>query len=132
MAGACEQVGSAAVVARCAALFAGDDVDPEFVVLLGGAPARRLLASDHRVDQQYWLRVWALRGLLWSGGLVEPVRGGLRDEHWRVREMACKVAARHVMDDVLDDVVALEHDGNARVAAAAERAARRIAGASSP
>lgn len=40
--------------------------------------------------------------------------------------MACKVAARHLMDDVLEAVVALESDNNSRVAAAAIWAARRI------
>ena len=95
--------------------------------MLGGAPALGLLASGVPLDQQYWLRVWAMRGLLWSGPLTTSVRSALRDEHWRVREMACKVAARHVMDEILEAVVALESDDNRRVAEAATRAARRIA-----
>lgn len=96
-------------------------------MMLGGSPARRLLASGVPADQQYWLRVWAVRGFLWSGPLVTSLREALRDEHWRVREMACKVAARHRVDDVIDEVVALELDDSPRVAAAATRAVRQIA-----
>ena len=127
IAGACELLGRDAVVARCAALLSGADVDVEFVMMLGGSPARRLLASGVPADQQYWLRVWAVRGFLWSGPLVTSLREALRDEHWRVREMACKVAARHRVDDVIDEVVALEFDDSPRVAAAATRAVRQIA-----
>ena len=115
------------MVAGCAALLSGDEVDPTFVVMLGGRPARRLLASGVPESQEYWLRVWAARGLLWSGAPPASVRGALHDEHWRVREMACKVAARHLLDEVIDDVVPLETDGNPRVAIAATRAARLIA-----
>lgn len=96
-------------------------------MMLGGTPARRLLASGVPAGEQYWLRVWALRGLLWSAPVTESVRDGLADDHWRVREMACKVAARHLIDDVVDELVALESDRTPRVAAAAARAVRRIA-----
>jgi HEAT repeat protein len=44
------------------------------------------------------------------------------DEHWRVREMAAKVIARHRIGDGLAAVVALQHDRVARVRAAAGRA----------
>jgi hypothetical protein len=121
------RLGRDEVVARCAALLSGDDVDLEFVIVLGGAPARRLLASGVPTGQQYWLRVWAVRGLLWSGPSAPSVRHALRDGHWRVREMACKVAARHLMDELIDEVAALESDRNPRVAAAATRAVRRVA-----
>lgn len=87
-----------------------------------------LLADGLPKDQEYWLRVWAARGLLWAGpgDDAEVLRGGVRDAAWRVREMTCKVVARHRVDEMLEDVVALEHEENGRVRAAAKRAARRI------
>jgi HEAT repeat protein len=51
----------------------------------------------------------------------------LSDESWRVREMAAKVAARHRLDSVLAEVEDLQHDDNARVRRAAERALVAIA-----
>jgi HEAT repeat protein len=107
------------VISRCVALFDGGEVDPEFLATIGGVPPE---------DQLYWLRVWALRGLLWAspGDRVEVLRRALKDDHWRVREMTCKVIARHRVDEVLDAVVALQSDRVARVRRAAERAVERI------
>lgn len=87
-----------------------------------------LLADGLPKDQEYWLRVWAARGILWAGAGddAEALRRGARDAAWRVREMTCKVVARHRVDELLEDVVALEHDENGRVRAAAKRAARRL------
>lgn len=78
--------------------------------------------------QQYWLRVWAARGLLWAGpgDDIDVLRAALDDEHWRVREMTCKVVARHRVGGLLDDVAALAADPVPRVRAAAERAATSI------
>lgn len=116
------------MITRCAALLAGVEDDIDFIITLGGAPARQLLAVGVPVGQEYWLRVWAARGLLWTGPgpAVDALRGALADDHWRVREMACKVAARHRMADVVDAVILLQGDQNARVSFAATRAARRI------
>lgn len=69
--GACRALGRDEVIRRCVALLEGVEVDPEFLVVVGGLPATRLLVAGLPHDQQYWLRVWALRGLLWAS----PGRG---------------------------------------------------------
>ena len=126
---ACQRLGRDALIERCLALLAGGDESADFLMALGGTPAMHLLADGIPKDQAYWLRVWAARGLLWAGvdGDTARLQVGLRDEAWRVREMTCKVVARHCIDDLLEDVVPLELDRNARVRAAAKRAAERIA-----
>jgi len=115
-------------VRRCEAILAGAAGDTDFVLMLGGAPARRLLATGVPGHQRYWLRVWAARGLLWAGvaDSTEALRAALSDESWRVREMACKVVARHLVGDLLDEVAALNSDPAARVRQAAQRAVVRI------
>jgi hypothetical protein len=108
--------------------------DTELVVLLGGEHGRRLVAGGVPDGQAHWLKVWAARGLLWAGPwdgegrATDAVRGARRDGSWRVREMAAKVVARHAIDDLLDDVVALESDPVERVRAQATRALHRMIG----
>ena len=111
-------------------ILAGRCDDTDMVLLLGGNPARRLVGGAILTDQEYWLRVWGARGLLWAGaeGAHGVLRDALRDESWRVREMACKVVARHLVEELLDDVAALDQDSNARVRGAARRAVVRIVG----
>lgn len=125
---ACQTLGATAFMARCLDLLAGGDEDPSFVTALGGLHAARLLDRGLPADQEYWLRVWAARGLLWAGpgDRSEVLRLALRDDAWRVREMTCKVVARHRVGDVLDDVAGLEPDEIPRVRRAAERAIVRI------
>jgi hypothetical protein len=98
------------------------------MVILGGTPAWQLLANGIPEDQEYWTRVWAMRGLLWASpdGAVDVLLRGLQDTHWRVREMTCKVVARHRVGDVLDALAAVEADANLRVRRSAHRAAMRI------
>lgn len=52
------------------------------------------------------------------------------DPYWRVREMAAKVVARHVVADALEAVGLLREDPVPRVRAAAERAVARVLGRS--
>jgi len=109
----------------CVALLqhASAELDAELVVALGGLPARWALTGEPS-GPDYWLRVWAARGLLyvWDVGAVPAVLGALGDEAWRVREMAAKVVAYRRLKDGLELVGGLQADENARVRAAASRA----------
>lgn len=62
IAAACSRLGVAEVTSRCVDLLHGGEVDPDFLVTLGGAPAARLLAEGIPENQEYWTRVWAMRG----------------------------------------------------------------------
>ena len=53
------------VVAGCIKLLTGGEVDAELILALGGPPARWLVTGEPS-GPSYWLRVWALRGLLWA------------------------------------------------------------------
>lgn len=111
------------LVAGCVRLITGADTDAALIVALGGPPAQRLLAGHPATDQLYWLRVWAARGLLWAwedGGL-DGVHMALNDPAWWVREMAAKVAARHLLGDLLPAVAKLQGGPIPRVRAAATR-----------
>ncbi len=115
--------GADRVVDGCLALLAGaaleDDV--ELSRVLGGANADWMMSGG---EGEYWPRVWALRGLRWcwddraSGAVV----AALGDHHWRVREMAAKVAGAHDVDAALPALAALHDDPNRRVVAAARAA----------
>ena len=127
----CEWRGRDAVVTGCIDLLEDREVEPELIIALGGPPARR--AVDGVGGPGYWLRVWAARGLLWAWDdrAATALVAALGDEAWRVREMAAKVAARHLVGDALVPLQALQQeDPIPRVRAAAERAATRIIAAS--
>lgn len=131
---ACERLGRDAVVDGCVLLVEGQpaaEADPRLLAVLGRGADTFLDGRDH--DDLYWLRVWGMRGLLWAldGAPVGPtardaVLLGLGDEHWRVREMAAKVVARHRLEPALAAVEALRTDPVPRVAAAATRAVAAV------
>jgi HEAT repeat protein len=119
----CDRRGRQAVVDGCVRLIGGDYTDHALILTLGGPGAAKLL--DGRPHQDvYWFRVWGVRGLLWvwDDSAVPAVTAALGDESWRVREMAAKVVARHVVGDALPAVAELRDDPVVRVRAAAERA----------
>jgi hypothetical protein len=120
----CARRGRADVVAGCVRLVTGDDADAALIMALGGPGARRLVHGGPRPDQRYWLRVWGARGLLWvwDDTALDAVTAALADDAWRVREMAAKVVARHLLGDALPAVAALRDDPVPRVRAAANRA----------
>lgn len=115
------------VVRGCLDLLAGRTAPTELLIGLGGPPVRRAL-SEGAVEPDYWLRVWALRGLLWlwDNTATESVLASLADESWRVREMAAKVVARQQVDRALPMIVRLRQDPVPRVRQAAERAVIRL------
>lgn len=123
-----ERRGRDRFVVACAELVVGIGVDdPALIYALGGPPARWALTGEPP-GPDYWLRTWALRGLLWvwEDGATEAVLVGLRDEHWRVREMAARVVARHRVDEALERVVVIQADPVIRVRKAADRAVRTL------
>jgi hypothetical protein len=124
----CRRRGAPAVVAGCIDLLEARDVDDALVLALGGAPAEYVLSGGEGGRQGYWPRVWAARGLLyvWEDRAAGAITAATLDEHWRVREMAAKVIARHQVGDALDAVARLREDQVPRVRAAAARAVARI------
>ncbi|WP_459710409.1 HEAT repeat domain-containing protein [Actinophytocola sp. KF-1] len=118
--------------AGCVRLLRGDDADVPLILQLGGRTAPWALDPERDAAQRYWFRVWAARGLLWAwhDSAAPALRQALRDEAWRVREMAAKVVARHLLGDLLADVAELRDDPVPRVRAAATRAVDRITRAS--
>jgi hypothetical protein len=117
----CTRRGPAEVVAGCVELLRGREADAALVFAIGGPAADGVLGGG----QQYWLRVWAARALLyaWDEGEAarQAVLDALADEAWRVREMAAKVAARRLLGEALVAVAELRNDPVARVRTAAER-----------
>lgn len=122
--------GHAELVAGCTTLLRGGTADEDLLRALGG-PGGPGFQGTGRPQDEYWLRVWAARALLWAGdeSAQDAIAQALHDDHWRVREMALKVIARHHWGDLLADVVPLEHDDVARVRAAAARALRVLTSA---
>lgn len=103
-------------------MLRGERVDADLLVALGGPGAGRFLDDDPQ--HVYWLRVWGARGLLWAwdGSATGEISSGLVDESWHVREMCLTVVARHLVDDLLEDVAGCREDPVPRVRTAAERA----------
>ena len=87
------------MVACCVRLLGRQDADDALVFTIGGPGARAVLDGG----QQYWLRVWAPRALLysWDEMARAAVLDALADEAWRVREMAAKVVARRLLGEAL-------------------------------
>jgi hypothetical protein len=125
----CIRRGKAAVLADCLALLGGA-TDPNLVRSLAGPGADKFFDGAEHTDT-YWFRVWALRGLLWSwdASATAGVCEALTDDAWRVREMAAKVAARHLVGDATATLAELRDDPVPRVRQAAERALIRIGAA---
>ena len=126
--GECELRGKDEVVAGCMSLLNGDSADAELIYALGGPPASWVFTGD-APGPDYWLRVWAARGLLWAwdDAALPCIMTALEDDSWRVREMALRVVARHRLDDAVTTVAPLQGDPVARVASASPRAIVRLA-----
>ncbi len=120
----CGRRGQPALISGCIGLLEGQPVDDGLVLALGGAPAEYVLAGGEGGREGYWPQVWAARGLLhaWDDRATAAIIRAAADDAWRVREMAAKVVARHVVDDALDAMVTLQGDEVPRVRAVAGRA----------
>ena len=119
----CARQGKPAVVAACRRLIREEPVDPSLVISMSGPGAGKFFDGKPH-DDVYWFRVWGARGLLWAWDPVatDEIRTALEDDHWRVREMALKVVARHQLGDLLGEAGRLRRDDVPRVRAAGERA----------
>ena len=61
----CAARGTKAVIAGCVALLRGSEADAQLIYALGGPPARWAVTGGES-GPDYWLRVWAARGLLYA------------------------------------------------------------------
>jgi len=123
----CGRRSKPALVAGCVALLTNQEpVDDALVIALGARAGPFVLESGP--ESQYWLRVWAARGLLWAWDpmALPAILTALDDEHWRVREMAAKVVARHLIDEAFEVVSGMADDPVPRVVEAAARAVRML------
>jgi hypothetical protein len=129
----CARRGRDEVIDGCVALLRGREVDDDLIMALGGPNGLNVIHDGPAQRNQYWRRVWGARGLLYAfdGRATDAVIGALADEHWRVREMAAKVIARHQLDAALPAVAELRDDPVPRVRAASERALILLAAAGS-
>jgi hypothetical protein len=122
---AVERWGEHGFITRCVALYRtlswGDE--PELMSYLGGRRGPRFVELGLG-KEAYWLRVWPLRAMLyaWHSSGASIVVAGLADEHWRVREMAGKVAALRELGATADACAALLGDPVPRVRTVAARA----------
>ena len=122
----CARRGQRAVVDDCLALLRGSTDLARLQSLVGAGGDKYFDGEDHH--DLYWFRVWALRGLLWAWDprAEREVCRALADESWRVREMAAKVVARHLIGAAAEAVAALREDPVPRVRQAAQRAQVRL------
>lgn len=123
----CNRRGRESLVAGCIGLLHDEAPEPDLLLALGGPAAEKFFDGAEHEDT-YWIRVWALRGLMWSWGASanDSVCEALTDDSWRVREMAAKVVARHLLGDAVSAVAELRDDPVPRVRSAAERALVRL------
>lgn len=119
---AADAVGESELARRCGEVLATGDCDDDLLQVLGGRNPG-FVFGEHKVDQSYWIPTWALRGLLyvWDETVAGEVVRALDHEHWRVREIATKVAAKREVGAAADALGGLCADEVARVRAAAAR-----------
>jgi hypothetical protein len=129
IAAAVERFGEAEVVTKAASLIAGNNEGEEFLLIVGGEHARGVLEG---APVLYWPELWGTRTLLyaWDASAAVAVTAALHNQAWRVREMACRVAALRSLP-VSDTLVQLTTDEVPRVRAAAARALGAVGSADS-
>lgn len=102
-------------------------MDAELVAALGGPPAE-WARDGGEPGPDYWLRVWAARGLLyaWHGSARPAIVSALTDDAWRVREMTLRVVAERGIKVKRLRIQEMLEDPSARVRAAAARTMERL------
>ena len=129
----CGRRGADEVIDGCVAMLRGGAVDDDFMLALGGPAGLNVIHDGPAQRHQYWRRVWGARGLLYAydDRAADAIVAALGDEHWRVREMAARVIARHKIGAALPAVAELRADPVPRVRAAGERALMALTAAGS-
>jgi len=124
VAAACQDAGERQVALWCAELITAPHWNHPVLQWIGGASlaAYRERGLDND-GNEYWLRVWGARGLLyaWTPAAAPAVVRGLADPAWRVREMCGKVARRRELGDAAEPLARLVIDDVPRVRVAAVR-----------
>lgn len=126
----CSIRGREQVIDGCIALLrtTAAGLDGDLLIALAGPAAYRTLSGQSRADPEMWIRVWALRGLLWvwDERAAGVVGAALADPSWRVREMAIRVVRRNSVERYTDAIVELQADPSARVRASAVDTLRHL------
>ncbi|WP_434618476.1 HEAT repeat domain-containing protein [Arthrobacter sp. A5] len=118
--------GQGNVVKRALALLAGEDETKEFLLFAGGAHANGIINGAPAL---YWPELWGARVFmyLWDESAAAPIRAGLGNQAWRVREMCAKVTALRGLP-FTEELQALLADDVPRVRAAGARALAQVGG----
>jgi hypothetical protein len=126
----CTRFGERDVVARFVTLTDGGGADDAFLLAISCGAATQVLDGREGGRTGYWPRVWGARALLyaWDEAAEPAILRATSDPHWRVREMAAKVIARHLVGNGLEALAELRDDPVPRVRAAAERALIALTG----
>jgi HEAT repeat protein len=122
---ACREAGEQQVALWCAELIRHPDWDHEVLKWIGGASLAAYRERDLTNEvNEYWLRVWGARALLyaWTPAAGPAVVSGLDDPAWRVREMCGKVARLRELGEAAEPLARLTKDEAARVRLAAVKA----------
>lgn len=126
----CATRGRDAVIDGCITLLLSEspELDADFLAALAGPAVYRILSGESRADPELWIRVWALRGLLWAWDerASNALSDALSNRSWRVREMAIKVARRNAVIECRDAISQLVGDSSARVRATAVDALEQL------
>lgn len=123
-----ERWGETGFVQRCVGLLQTTSWGEEPELMSYMAPAGPRFVEFGLGREGYWLRVWPLRAFLyaWDPRAEQAVVAALSDEHWRVREMAAKVAASRHIGASAGPASALLSDPVPRVRAAAARVLAQV------
>lgn len=122
---ACREKGEAQVARWSAELITDPQWDHPVLDWIGGASLAAMRERDLANDtNEYWLRVWGARALLyaWTSSAAPAVVSGLDDPAWRVREMCAKVARQRELGEAAEPLARLTKDETPRVRLAAVKA----------